>query len=362
MYKWKVRVVALAVAVGAFVSWPALSQSPPVRYTDQVVATVNGSLSRPTGLALVNNGLLIADTGHHVIKIVSAGTVTTLAGTSGQSGYVDGVGSSVRFHNPTGVLYVYDPSAFTVYVNDSFNYVVRKISLAYNITQVTTIAGNGTKGFSDGAGSSARFATLGAISAQGIGSPTPSSDFYLADAENNVIRKLNSGTATTFAGTGVAGNQNGFRTGAQFDCPSKIAWDTNGNMYVADMDNNVIRKIDTSGYVTTLAGTGQKGFVDGPGGSAQFYMPSSIAFYNGLLYVVDMMNFSIRTVDLNGNVATYAGTRSPGLVNGSLSQARFACPTDLVITSGGIMYISDTGNNVIRVITMSNGTVATAVS
>ncbi len=362
MYKRNLLAVGFAAVAGAF-AWVAFPQNPPVRYVDQVVATVNGSLSRPTGLAVAPyGGLIIADTGNHVIKMLSSGSVSILAGTSGQSGYVDGYGSSVRFHNPTGVIYVSDPSAFVVYVNDSFNYAIRRIEFAYGTTRVDTLAGNGTKGFVDGTGSTAEFATLGGVSAQGPYNPSATSNFYVGDAENNTIRQLNSFTVATFAGTGTQGFQNGPRTNALFNCPSKLAWDTTGNIYVADMMNNVIRKIDASGNVTTFAGTGQKGFADGPGSSAQFYMPSGIAFYNGLLYVVDMMNYSIRTVDLNGNVQTYAGTNTPGFVNGSLSQARFACPTDVVITSDGIMYISDTGNSAIRVITMSNGTVATAVS
>jgi hypothetical protein len=264
--------LCLTVA-GAFASrphWFAFPKNPPVRYVDQAVATVKGSLKRPTGLALVPPaGLLIADTGNHVIKMLSSGTVSIVAGASGQSGYVDGFGSAVRFHNPTGVVYVYDPSAFMVYVNDSSNHALRRIESAFGATTVNTIAGNGTNGFVNGTGTAARFSSLGGISAKGPSNPTITSDFYLGDATNNAIRKVNQGTATTFAGTGTMGFQNGYRGSAEFNCPSKLAWDTAGNIYIADMMNNATRKIDTAGNVTTLAG-GQKGFADGAGSAAKF--------------------------------------------------------------------------------------------
>jgi len=156
---------------------------------------------------------------------------------------------------------------------------------------------------------------------------------------------------------------NGYRTSAQFGTPVKAAWDANGNMYVTDTDNYVIRKIDTAGNVTTFAGTGQPGLVNGSGSQAQFRFPAGIVFNSAdnYLYVADVHNNVIRRIDLAGNVSTYAGTGVAGLTNGSRSQAQFSGPTNLLIYSG-IMFVSDTLNNVIRRIDMSTGIVSTYIS
>lgn len=134
-------------------------------------------------------------------------------------------------------------------------------------------------------------------------------------------------------------------------------------MYVTDVDNFVVRKIDTAGNVTTFAGTGQAGYVDGPGSQAQFDFPVGIVFNpaDNYLYVADGQNNVIRRIDLAGNVSTYAGTGTAGLTDGSLSQAQFSGPTNLIIVSGS-MYISDSLNNVIRRIDMAAGTVSTYIS
>jgi len=224
---------------------------------------------------------------------------------------------------------------------------------------VTTIAGNNSKGYVDGSAQSASFASMG-------GHTDCSGLCYLTDAENHCLRSEDaSGNVTTFAGTGYPGFVDGYRTSALFNVPGKVSPDGSGNMYVADIGNNAIRKIDSSGYVTTLAGGGpnQIGLVDGSGSSASFYRPTSLVFNttDGTLYVADSNNHCIRRIDANGNVTTYAGTGQAGLVDGSLSQAQFNGPTELVI-SDGYMYISDSMNNVIRRIDMSNGIVSTYIS
>lgn len=131
-------------------------------------------------------------------------------------------------------------------------------------------------------------------------------------------------------------------------------------MYVADAGNNVIRRIDTAGNVTTFAGTGVQGYTDGPGSTAQFDMPCSIVFNpaDNSLYVVDGLNSVIRKVTLDGVVSTYAGSTPGGLVNGSLLQAKFQCPMALLI-SNGTMYVADALNNSIRAIEMVHGVVST---
>jgi hypothetical protein len=141
---------------------------------------------------------------------------------------------------------------------------------------------------------------------------------YIADAQNHSIRSWDGTNVTTFAGNGTAGFVNGFRTSARFNVPTRVTEDSSGNDYVVDMGNNAIRKIDSAGNVTTLAGTGVRGYVNGAGATAQFSMPTSIRFdpTTNALYVTDSMNNAIRKITLAGQVTTYAGAQQGGYVNG----------------------------------------------
>jgi DNA-binding beta-propeller fold protein YncE len=147
--------------------------------------------------------------------------------------------------------------------------------------------------------------------------------------------------------------------------PGKMTHDSSGYMYVADIGNNAIRRIDGGGNVATSAGAGpfDQGFVNGQGSQAKFYRPTAIVFNpaDGMMYIADSHNNVIRQMDSSGNVTTYAGTGAAGLVNGSLSQAQFDKPLDLVIHNG-FMYISDSLNNTIRRIDMANGVVTTYIN
>jgi DNA-binding beta-propeller fold protein YncE len=129
------------------------------------------------------------------------------------------------------------------------------------------------------------------------------------------------------------------------------------------MGNHAIRMIDTGGYVTTLAGSGQAGYADGTGSQALFNLPTAVIFNaaDGMTYVADSHNNCIRRIDSSGNVTTYAGSTEAGRVDGSLAQARFDGPVDLVINNG-YMYVSDSRNNCIRRIDMANGQVSTYIS
>jgi Repeat of unknown function (DUF6923) len=370
------------------------------------------TLYHPTGLVASNTAdaglfLDISDSSNHVVRQFESNggsaSLTVLAGTSGTAGYVDGTTSSAEFDYPTG-LYggvsewkklicnsspssatstaspspqlpppncYYLPQLYTLlYVSDAKNYVVRRICAgappsggtcnATIANTVATVAGNHTQGLVNGASSSAEFATLG-----GISYLSSTGLFYIADAQNNVVRGWNQSqsTVTTYAGTGTAGLIDGSVTSAEFYVPSKITWDSSGNAYVTDTANNVIRKIDTSGNVTVFAGSGTAGYRDGQGVSAEFNMLCGIFFNpaDGYLYVADSGNNMIRKVSLSGSVTTYTGATTGGLVNGSLSQARFGCPMDIVILNG-YMYVSDAMNNVIRRIDMTLGQVSTYIS
>jgi hypothetical protein len=224
---------------------------------------------------------------------------------------------------------------------------------------VYPLAGNHAKGYVNSTLLNSQFAHLGGVHTS-VG--------YAVDAENHSIRGLGSTSVTTFAGTGSAGFVNGYRTSAKFNTPTKLTGGPGGT-YVADAGNHVIRKIDGSGNVTTFAGSGVSGHQDGPPSSAKFIWPTSIAFntWDNNFYVADPLNNTIRRIDVYGNVSTYAGATTAGYADGSLSQARFNNPTDVVIEEVGnaqpvYMYVTDTNNNAIRRIDMNAGVVSTYIN
>jgi DNA-binding beta-propeller fold protein YncE len=186
---------------------------------------------------------------------------------------------------------------------------------------------------------------------------------YICDAENHVIREWDGSNVTTFAGTGTPGYANGPRLSAQFLVPIDAVKDSNGNLYITEGGNHTIRKIDTAGNVTTLAGNGTSGYANGTGTAARFNRPTKIVYRasENVLYVADTGNNTIRRVTLSGVVTTYSGAPAAGLTNGTLSQARYSQPMGLMIISN-VMYVADSLNNVIRRIDMVNGTVTTYIS
>lgn len=217
-------------------------------------------------------------------KITPAGVVTTLAG-SGTAGFADGTGAAAQFNYPTGVAV--DGSG-NVYVADAINNRIRKITPT---GVVTTLAGSGTVGYADGTGTAAKFALPAGIAVDGNG------NLYVSDWAGLRIRKITSaGVVTTVAGSGTAGSSDGTGSAAQFNGPMGVAVDASGNIYVADEANYSIRKINPNGVVTTLAGSSQ-GYQDGPGNTAKFDNPLGVAVDgSGNIYVADNTNFRIRKI------------------------------------------------------------------
>jgi len=256
-----------------------------------VAALFNG----PLGIAADSAGnVYVADTGNAIVrKITPAGVVSTLAGAAGQGGSLDATGSAARFSSPYGITV---DSSGTVYVVDS-TAVVRKITAA---GVVTTLAGiSGTNGFTDGTGTAARFSVPFDIAVDGSG------NLYVSDHGNHAVRKITSaGVVTTLAGSGSPGKTDATGSAASFKFPSGIAADSAGNVYLADTDNQVIRKITAAGIVTTIAGTGALGSADGTGTTASFYNPKDVAVdSNGNLYVVDRGNHTIRKGSLSSSAS-----------------------------------------------------------
>jgi sugar lactone lactonase YvrE len=302
--------------------------------------------NHPVGITVDSAGnLYVADTFNHTIrKVTAVGTVTTLAGLAGSSGSADGIGSSARFYFPYGVTV---DSAGNLYVADSNNYTIRKITPA---TAVTTLAGlAGSFGSVDGTGSAARFHSPDGVAVDSAG------NVYVADSANSTIRKITpAAVVTTLAGLASPGNEDGTGSAARFYFPIGVAVDSAGNLYVADTFNHTIRKITPVGVVTTLAGlAGSSGSADGTGSTARFASPYGVAVDSaGNVYVADTGNFTIRKITPAGVVTTLAGLAgSSGSVDGTGSAARFKLPCSVAVDSVGNVYVADTTNHTIRAIT-----------
>jgi sugar lactone lactonase YvrE len=218
---------------------------------------------------------------------------------------------------------------------------------------VTTFAGNGMSGFQDGSLTGAEFnsPTGMVLDAQG--------NMYVSDSFNNRIRKIGTdGTVTTIAGNGTAGYVDTDAADAEFYAPQGLAIDGSGNIYVADYGNNVIREITTAGQVKTYAGNGIAGFVDGNANKvAAFNGPAGIAFdKNGNLFVADRNNNMIRKITPTGGVSLFAGVLTKSYNNVTVDSATgvwgaFNSPNGIVVDATGNLFIADLGNNAIRQIT-----------
>lgn len=309
--------------------------------------------NRPSGVALDSAGnIYIADSGNDTIrKLTPAGAVTTIAGSAGTPGSFNGTGAAARFNVPTDVEI---DSAGTLYVADSQNDTIRKIAPT---GAVTTIAGSALVEGSDDGGATARLATPLGLAIDGTGT------LYIADSDNNAIRKLSTdGIVTTFVGApGLGGISDGVGTAAHFRKPAGVAVDRAGNIFVADQNADSIRKVMLSGVVTTFAGTSATvGSADGTGPAARFYQPEGVAVDDtGTLYVADSINATIRKITTDVVVTTFAGAVDMrGNVDGAGGDARFSTPFGMATDAAHNVYVSDGSSNTIRKIT-ADGVVST---
>jgi len=278
----------------------------------------------------------VADQLNHLIrKITAEGLVSTLAGST--EGLRDGAGRSAQFSYPVGVAVDAEDN---VYVADYGNDLIRKIT---SEGLVSTLAG-GTEGFRDGAGTSAQFNGPAGVAVDAEG------NVYVADQLNHRIRKITSeGLVSTLAGS-TEGFRDGDGTSAQFSYPSDVVLDAEGNVYVADWGNHLIRKIIPEGEVSTLAGS-TEGFGDGAGRSAEFNGPTGVAVdAAGNVYVADMFNDRIRKIIPEGLVSTLAGS-TEGFRDDAGTSAQFNGPSGVAVDAAGNVYVADENNNLIRKIT-----------
>lgn len=309
-----------------------------------VAAAMNGDSFQ----CVVTNSVGTVATPPVVLVVDTPLAIVTFAGQAGTSGRADGIGSAAHFNAPADIAV---DSSGNAYVTDTGNNTVRMITPA---GVVTTLAGQpGVSGSNDGSGS-ALFNHPTGVAVDNAGSA------YIADTDNNTIRKLviASGAVTTLAGqAGVTGSADGTRTAATFDGPSGIAVDSTGNLYVSDTLNHTIREITPAGVVTTIAGSaGLSGFADAAGSAARFHGPQGLALdTSGDLFVADTNNNAIRRLVLaTGAVSTVAGQSGvAGSTDGANSQAQFHFPSGIALDLEGNLYVADTDNHALRAITPS---------
>ena len=300
------------------------------------------SFNGPAGVAVDAAGnIFVTDWGNNLIrKIAPGGVVTTFAG-SGFAGYNDATGALASFTEPTGIAI--DPQG-NLFVADAGNSLIREINSS---GAVTTIAGSDSIGYVDGTGSAAAFFNpLGvAVDANG--------NVYVADAGNNLIRLVKpGGIVSTFAGIFNTGSSNNL---SPFNNPSGIAIAPGGNLIVANyLDDNILQ-VTPSGTVTPIAGRDTvQGSTNGPALSATFYYPNSVATDQfGNTYVSDGVNNLIRKIDAAGNVSTLAGSGAAGAIDSTGVNASFNGPAGLAVDGYGNVYVADSNNNEIRKITPS---------
>jgi Secretion system C-terminal sorting domain/Bacterial Ig domain len=279
--------------------------------------------------------------------VVHAQTISTIAGI-GIAGYSGdgGPATSAKLWGPCRIVF---DGAGNMYFTDGANSGVRKINTAGIIT---TFAGNGTPGFfgDGGPATAAELYNPTAIAIDGTG------NIYICDVTNRRIRKVNTlGIISTIAGNGTYGytGDGGMATDAEIKLPSGIVLDASGNIFIADNGCNVIRKINTAGIISTIAGTGIAGYGgDGmPATAALFNGPCYIAIdMAGNLFVPDVSNRRVRKIDAMGIISTVAGTGTMGYSGdgGPATAALLNQPSSIGIDDLGNLYIGDVVNNVIR--------------
>jgi len=330
--------------------------SPPSLTTNDVILDVTSTTAQSGGTitsigssALTENGICYSSSNQNPtindIKKASALISTSYSFTTNLTGLTP---------NTTYYVRAYATNAYGTSYGSMVSFTTSS-TLSSVTGEVTTFAGGATGGYGDGLGTSALFRNPIGIAADANG------NLYVSDSFNNRIRKIAAdGTVTTIAGNGNAGynTTDTPAADAEFYGPQGLAVDAQGNIFVADFGNNVIREITTAGMVKTIAGNGIAGYVDGAAlTAAEFKSPTAIALdQSGNIFVADRDNNMIRKITPAGVVSTVAGTKTPGYVNGTVNTttgtyASFRDPSGLVVDAQGNIFVADLGNSAIRKIT-----------
>jgi uncharacterized protein (TIGR03437 family) len=342
----RIRKVASGGSISTYAGNGTLS------YSGDGGAAVQAQLNNPQGVAADAAGnLYVADTLNNVVRKVSPnGTISNFAGNGGVGSSGDGsAATSAQLHGPQGLAV---DAAGNLFIADTMNAKVRKVSAANGV--ITTVAGSGTPGYG-GDGGAAASAQLNLPIGVAVDS---SGNVYIADFGNSRVRKVSASGASigTVAGNGSAGysGDGGPAVKAQLNGPQGVAVDAAGNLYIADTENNAIREVTSAGLIATVAGNGIAGY-SGDGGqatSAQVGNPVGVAVdAAGNIFTVDAGN-RVRQVYPNGVIATIAGNGSRGYTGdgGLATQAQFNAPSAIALGSNGNLYVADMANNAVRLL------------
>lgn len=319
--------VTVSVNGSALVTGPIFTYQTTALVTTVAGTGLSGNINGPAASATFNAlfGIAIDSKGNiflgdaTVIREISNGTVSTFAGKLGATASADGTGTTAGFKY-AGWMTI--DASDNLYVSDYGTLGVRKITPAAVVTSIS-IAG--------------MTASVSGVTVDGSGS------VFIADAFTDKIYKVApTGYSIVFAGTGSAGSADGIGTAASFSLINGLTSDNTGNVYVADESNNKIRKITPSGVVTTLAGSGLKGAVDGAGSSATFTMPLGVAVdATGNVYVADTYSNKIRKLTPGGTVSTIAGDGNAVSKDGIGTSSSFKNPIGIAIDATGSLYITE---------------------
>ena len=308
------------------------------------IGSVNGkgtaaSFGNPMGITIDPSGnVYVADSHNNLIrKITPAGEVTTLAG-SGIPGSADGKSKEATFYYPGGL---FADNHGNIFAADTHNNLIRKITSDGTVTTVFIK--------SNGLSANREDSLIRLDNPWGVASDM-AGNLFITDRNNDLIRKISpQGKIITLAGSRKPGAEDGVGANASFYLPAGIALDSTGNLYISDSYNNRIRKITPEGKVTTLAGQKKKGDLDGIGATASFLHPEGIALDNhGDIVVADMGNNKIRKITPGGLVSTIAGSGLRGATDGPDTTASFNRPYGIAVDRKGNIYVADFQNNKIR--------------
>ena len=299
----------------------------------------------PFGMCSDSEGnLYITDAGHHQVKKVTPGGVITIFAGTGHPGNTDGPAGSASFNYPSGIC---TDGEGNFYIAGFGGQNIRKISSDGN---VSTIAGTGEEGYRDGAGAEALFSSPRGICIDSHG------NLFVGDCWNHRIRKITpGGVVSTFAGGGARGElvvndwRDGSDTLSRFDAPCGMAIDNEDNIYVADANNNCIRKISPGGIVTTLAGiAGRRESKDGKYGESVLNCPTELVVSDdGTIYFSDTYGNQVKKITGELEVVTVAGTGEPGKLNGEPINSTLASPRGITV-SGDYLFFIEYSNRMVR--------------
>jgi uncharacterized protein (TIGR03437 family) len=327
-------------------------------YLGESVPAVDAELQHPQDVAVDSSGnVYVADTGNvRIRKITTDGMLATIAG-SGAIGYSGDTGpaTSASLLPPAAITV---DSSGNIFFAESSDARIRKIDTK---GVITTVAGNGTSGFS-GDGNAATSAQMSLPTGIAVDS---SGNLYIADSQNLRVRKVAGSNINSVAGNGLLSfsGDNGPALQAQMYLPQGVAVDSGGNVYVSDTGNNEVRRVGKDGSISRYAGNGSAGF-GGDGGaatSAQLTAPAGLAVDSGgNLYIADSLNSRVRKVTPSGSISTVAGNGNAGFGgdNGSATGAQLNTPVSVAVDAAGNLYIADLNNNRIRMVN-SGGTITT---